>query len=549
MARAHTHTHSPKQREAREAAQSIPSFQPSSSIHPLFLAQNQSRSERTEKPTMTTNGSTNGTSDMLQIQFGLINCGNKYLTAEMFGFKINASASSMKKKQIWTLEQSGDDSTGNVFHLKSHLGRYIAADKDGNVTGESETPGAECRFVITAHDDGRWSLQSEPHGRFLGGTEDRIICFAQTASVAEKWSVHIAMHPQVNLFSVTRKRYAHLSGKVDEIAIDRDVPWGVDSMITLVFRDQRYHLQTSDNRFLSSDGALLATTDRSTGYTLEFRSGKVAFRDCGGKYLAPSGPSGTMKSGKNARVGKDELFVLEQSHPQVVLTAANERNVSTRQGMDLSANQDEEGDQEVFQVEICRENRKCAFRTAAGKYWTLTANGGLQCTASTKSANCYFDIEWRGKRLTLRAANGKYVAAKKNGQLAATIDSAGESEEFLMKLINRPIIVLRGEHGFIGCRKVTGTLDSNRSTYDYFTLEFRDGAYSLQDSTGKYWMVGNEQSVVSSSDTPVDFLFEFCDYNKLAIRHAADSKYLRGDHAGVLKANADDLETATLWEY
>ncbi|KAI4822914.1 hypothetical protein KUCAC02_008433 [Chaenocephalus aceratus] len=217
--------------------------------------------------------------------------------------------------------------------------------------------------------------------------------------------------------------------------------------------------------------------------------------------------------------------------------------------MDLSANQDEEGDQEVFQVEICRENRKCAFRTAAGKYWTLTANGGLQCTASTKSANCYFDIEWRGKRLTLRAANGKYVAAKKNGQLAATIDSAGESEEFLMKLINRPIIVLRGEHGFIGCRKVTGTLDSNRSTYDYFTLEFRDGAYSLQDSTGKYWMVGNEQSVVSSSDTPVDFLFEFCDYNKLAIRHVADSKYLRGDHAGVLKANADDLETATLWEY
>uniref|UniRef100_A0AAZ3SGL5 Fascin-like domain-containing protein n=1 Tax=Oncorhynchus tshawytscha TaxID=74940 RepID=A0AAZ3SGL5_ONCTS len=244
----------------------------------------------------------NGTSDMLQIQFGLINCGNKYLTAETFGFKINASATSLKKKQIWTLEQSGEEAVGNVFCLKSHLGRYIAVDKDGNVTGDSESSGPETRFIITAHDDGRWSL------------------------------VHIAMHPQVNIFSVTRKRYAHLSSKVDEVSIDRDVPWGVDSLITLVFRDQRYHLQTSDNRFLKNDGSLEATPDKTTGYTLEFRSGKVAFRDCSGRYLAPSGPSGTMKSGKTSRVGKDEMFSLEQSHPQVVLTASNERNVSTRQG-------------------------------------------------------------------------------------------------------------------------------------------------------------------------------------------------------------------------
>lgn len=42
-----------------------------------------------------------------------------------------------------------------------------------------------------------------------------------------------------------------------------------------------------------------------------------------------------------------------------------------------------------------------------------------------RSANSFFELEWRDGRVCVRAANGKYVIAKKNGQLAATVDNAG----------------------------------------------------------------------------------------------------------------------------
>ncbi|KAJ0033623.1 hypothetical protein NQD34_000730 [Periophthalmus magnuspinnatus] len=486
------------------------------------------------------------TTGALQLPLGLINSEGRYLTAEAFGFKLNASASGLRKKQTWTLEQTGED--GSAVFLVSHLGRYLAADKDGNVTADSEARAPDCRFIITAHADGRWSLQSERHGRYLGGSQDRITCFASSVSPAEKWSVHLAVHPQVNLYSVARKRFVHLSARGD-VCADRDVPWGVDSLITLVYRDQRYHVQTCSHRFLRADGTLSADTDQHTGFTLEFRSGSVAFRDAEGRYLTPTGSSGTLKSGKGTRTGKDELFALERSHAQVVLTAGNGKNVSTRQGMDLSANQDEEEDQEVFQLEMSPEERRCAFKTASGKYWALTPSGGLQSTATDKSAQSLFELEWSDSHVCVRAPNGKYVTAKKNGQLAATVDSAGEAEHFLVKLINRPIIVLRGEHGFIGARKPgQPTLDSNRASYDVFLLEYHNGAYSIKDSQGLYWSVGPDLSVLCSSPVPVPFLLLFCDLHKMAVR-AAGGQYLKGDHAGALKANAESLDSATLWEY
>uniref|UniRef100_A0A8C9UFZ3 Fascin actin-bundling protein 2, retinal n=1 Tax=Serinus canaria TaxID=9135 RepID=A0A8C9UFZ3_SERCA len=279
-----------------------------------------------------------------------------------------------------------------------------------------------------------------------------------------------------------------------------------------------------------------------------FKAGKLAFKDCDGKYLAPTGPTGTLKSGRSSKPGKDELFDLEESHPQVVFTAANGRYVSIRQGVNVSANQDEELNHETFQLQIDRDTNKCSLHTNTGSYWTLVAHGGIQAVATEIAANTMFDIEWRGRRVALRASNGRYVCTKRNGQLAAVSDTVGEDEEFTLKLINRPMLVLRGEHGFVCYHRGSNLLDSNRSVYDVFHISFSDGAYQIQGQGGKYWYVASSGSVCSDGDLSEDFFFEFRERGRMAIK-GKNGRYLRGDPAGTLRADSESVLRATLWEY
>ncbi|XP_054625024.1 fascin-2b isoform X2 [Dunckerocampus dactyliophorus] len=471
----------------------------------------------------------NGNLSPLKLQFGMINHEGRYLTAETFGFKVNASAPSMKKKQIWTLEQDSQDT--QVVYLRSHLRRYLASDKDGKVTCEADGQNSDCRFLIVAQSDGRWALQSEQHLRFFGGSRDYLSCFAQVITDAELWAVHLALHPQANLLSVARKRYAHLSMEDGEIAVDVNIPWGVAALLTLVYFNGKYCLKTCDSRFLSNDGKLVKESSRSTAYTLELTCGKLAFKDCEGKYLSPMGPTGTLRSGRCSKPGKDELFDLEESHPQVVLMAANGKYVSMRQGVSLSANQEDETDMEMFQMEIDKESSKCTFRTSQGNYWSLVAHGGIQTTATEVSANTMFAMEWIGHKVAIKANNGKYICTKKNGQLLAVSDFIGEDEQLSVKLINRPMLILRGENGFICHHKNSNTLDASRSVYDIFSLHFSNGAYHIKDG-----------------EVPEDFSLELLERGRLAIR-GKNGQYLRGDQGGTLKADGLNLSSSALWEY
>ena len=138
---------------------------------------------------------------------GLINTKYKYLSAEIFGFKINANGKAMRQKQVWTLESSGD---GDSICIRSHLHKLLAVDKFGNVTCEKEEKDDTAKFDISVCDNfsGRWAFRSVSRGYFLGASPDSLVCAAKSPGDAELWYFNLAARPQVNLRSVGRKRFA-----------------------------------------------------------------------------------------------------------------------------------------------------------------------------------------------------------------------------------------------------------------------------------------------------------------------------------------------------
>lgn len=488
----------------------------------------------------------------LKYKFGLRNAAGKYLTMESFGNKVNANGSSLKAKQVWTLEQ--EDSF--VF-LKSHKGFYLATDKNGNVTGDNDEKGNDEKFEVDVQSDGRWALKSVPYGRYLSGLgDDRLTCSASSVGENELWMIHLAIHPQVCIKSVQRSKYAHLED--GELRFNELVPWGSDAVISMVFDEGRYALQVSDGRYVTLDGNMVDTITNEARFVIAFKEGHLALRDNNGCYLTPAAGNGAVKKSSKSSIGKAQYLLLEDSPPQGVFYASDGRLASTRQGADVSANQKkgspEEGefsDKEIFQLEFVTDAKRWAIRTVENEYWFLANNSGIQAKSGIdpkKDNSAHFEFDYVDGKTAIKASNGKYIFTKPAGHLYATSASVDEKEKFTFQCINRPLLALKSHHGFIASRGST-KLECNRSNYDMFRVVFTDAGYTIAKGSSYWNLDPSDNNAVLLGPSPTPFSLEFQGRSKLCIR-APNGKYLKSEQNGIFSATADSGGDAnTLFEF
>ncbi|XP_045213435.2 fascin-like [Mercenaria mercenaria] len=487
-----------------------------------------------------------------QWKVGLMNSEGKYLTAESFGHKVNASGVALKKKQMWILEQDPAD-TENFIYIRSSQNFYMTADKYGEVKVdvEAENKGKDERFTVEYSSDGKWAFKNVTHRNYLSGLGDQVKCFNRTPEKNNWWSIQLYAHPQIHLRNVKRKRCANLNMDTSELECSKNTPWGSDATVLLEFDEGKYTLKSCDNRYLSCDGPLEEDASDKTKYCMEMHSGCLAFKDCNGRYLTAVG-KGTMK-GKNKTITKDELFTIDDSHPQCQIISHNDKSVSVKQGLDVTANQPKEeiGETEIFQMKYNKASDTWAFRASTEKYWALQDDTGtVQAKQAEPTKNCYFTIDWQDDgTVGIKGPDGKYLSNKPTGILYSTGTDLQDVNKFRILVTNLPQLVLKSEFGFVGTNPKETQYICNKTKYDMLQVTpDTDGTYTIKNKNGKSWYVGDDSMVYLDENRSTKFKFQFCGNAMMAIR-APNGCFLKGEQNGLFKATAEDISSSSLWEF
>lgn len=424
--------------------------------------------------------------------------------------------------------------------LKSHLNKYLAVDSFGNVTCDSDEKSENARFTITICSMSQsrskeehifWAFKNVERGYYLGTTEDGMICCnaKMPKSRAELWHLHLLPARGASLFSLkslARERCARVVGddaQSKQVQVDAAISWGSETLFHFKYHEGgKYSILTSDCLYLTNEGKCIPWKQEDESnlapteclFTLEYHGGYLAFRDSFSQYLAAAGRPLILRS-RSAGVSRDELFSFERAPLQVSFKATfNNRWVSIKQGIDLSANQSESNsDHETFQLIFHKQTQLWSIMTHALNFWTVMPNtttislcgpayykesmdrGRYKIIWSDNDATCsmkHVDLE----------GNEKWISARKSGQLYLS-NGAQPPVRFIVRIQNRRLINLRpvDGSGFVGLKGGNSRqLETNKTSPDSLLIEYIELSDSTSNLTDRLKVEESKQS--PSPDEP-----------------------------------------------
>lgn len=470
----------------------------------------------------------------------ILTLGGPLVTASLNSVKSSSNGSASSDQDAYGEEHE------NVA-IKSHLNKYLAVDSFGNVTCDSDEKTETARFTITicSMSQGRnkdehifWAFKNVERGYYLGTTDDGMICCnaKMPKSRAELWHLHLLPARGASFFAIKslgRKRFARVTredgvlkkSESVQVQLDANISWGAETLFQFEYHDGgRYTLLTSDNKLLTNEGKCIDWMARGDSgnislpppeclFTLEYHSGYLAFRDSFSQYLAAAGRSSVLRS-RSVGVSRDELFVFESVPVQVSMKATfNNRWVSIKQGVDLSANQTETTSHyETFQLTFHKQTQNWSIMTHDCNFWTVSQNTN---TVSVCRPGDYegltrgqfrliwsdFDATFSLKYVNLNRQE-RWIAARKSGQLFLS-NGNHEPVKFVMRFQNRRLLNLRpvDGNGFVGLRSGgSKQVEANKTMPDSMLVEYSELPTTPTHTSGALDQVSGQTANVNPSD-------------------------------------------------
>ena len=94
-----------------------------------------------------------------------------------------------------------------------------------------------------------------------------------------------------------------------------------------------------------------------------------------------------------------------------------------------------------------------------------------------RSKDGLFELTWcEDGSVAFKANNGKFVGTKKSGHLFANCDNSTDpNASYFFYLINRPVLVLKCDQGFVGYKSSSSNkLECNKANYEMIVVERTD---------------------------------------------------------------------------